>query len=126
MLTAALVGLFGIAGALVRFAVDSAFARRPSAADPQRHFPWATLCVNVAGSLLIGAAAAMTISSGLAQAWQTGLTVGLAGSLTTFSSWSVATIRLLEERRLAAAIVNLGTNLILGLAAAALGWSLVG
>ena len=46
-----LVGLFGTAGALIRFAVDSWLAGRPSA---RRHWPWATLLVNIAGCFVIG------------------------------------------------------------------------
>ena len=51
MTAALLVGAFGIAGALLRFAVDSWFAHRPG---PHPHWPWATLAVNVVGSFIIG------------------------------------------------------------------------
>lgn len=125
MLTALLVGVFSVAGGLARFAVDSAFAARPAASDPARHFPWATLIVNAAGSALLGAALALSHSAGLPHAWETGLATGLAGALTTFSAWTVATIKLLEQHRIPSAIVNVSTNLAVGLAAAALGWNLL-
>jgi CrcB protein len=56
-MTALLVGLFGIAGALLRFAVDGWLAGFPS---PRRHWPWATLLVNVAGSFVIGLSVGVT------------------------------------------------------------------
>ncbi|MEC5191534.1 MULTISPECIES: fluoride efflux transporter FluC [unclassified Arthrobacter] len=118
MITAVLVGAFGIAGALLRFAVDSWFAHHRG---PHPHWPWATLAVNVAGSFIIGAALGATAQLGLGPEWQAGLSTGLAGGLTTFSSWTTATVRLMSEARYRAAALNIGVNLIAGLAAAGLG-----
>ena len=117
-----LVGVFGVAGALLRFAVDSWFAHHPGR---HPHWPWATLTVNVTGSFIIGAALGITGQLGLGAEWQAGLTTGLAGGLTTFSSWTTATVRLLTEERLGSAAVNVAANLVLGLAAAAAGMALV-
>jgi CrcB protein len=134
MIAAALVGLFGAAGALLRFAVDSWFAHHTSvrSARPvadggtkQRlHWPWATLVVNVVGCFIIGAAHAMTYKFGLAPEWQAALATGLAGGLTTFSSWTTATVRLVSEGRIGSAALNLAANLILGFGAAAAGIAL--
>ena len=123
MITAALVGVFGVAGALLRFAVDSWFAHHPGR---HPHWPWATLTVNVTGSFIIGAALGITGQLGLGAEWQSGLTAGLAGGLTTFSSWTTATVRLVSETRYLAAALNLAVNLLAGLAAAALGLALTG
>jgi fluoride exporter len=57
--------------------------------------------------------------------WHAALATGLAGSLTTFSSWTTATVRLVSEERYAAAALNVGANLVAGLVAAALGAALV-
>lgn len=121
MITAALVGIFGVAGALLRFAVDSWFAHRPG---PRLHWPWATLAVNVTGSFIIGVAIGVTGELGLGPEWQAGLTTGLAGGLTTFSSWTTATVRLVSETRYRAAALNIAVNLLAGLAAAAAGLAL--
>ena len=121
MITAVLVGVFGVAGALLRFAVDSWFAHHPGR---RPHWPWATLVVNVTGSLIIGAAMGMTVRLGLGAEWQSGLSTGLAGGLTTFSSWTTATVRLVSETRYRAAGLNVAANLAAGLAAAALGVAL--
>lgn len=123
MITAVLVGVFGVAGALLRFAVDSWFAHHPGR---HPHWPWATLTVNVAGSFIIGAALGITGQLGLGAEWQSGLSAGLAGGLTTFSSWTTATVRLVSETRYRAAALNVAANLVAGLAAAALGLALTG
>ncbi|MEC5180736.1 fluoride efflux transporter FluC [Arthrobacter sp. CG_A4] len=123
MITPLLVGIFGVAGALLRFAADSWFAHRPG---PRPHWPWATLLVNVAGSFIIGLSMGVTKELGLGPEWQAGLVTGLAGGLTTFSSWTTATVRLASEARYRAAALNVAANLIAGLAAAALGLALTG
>ena len=141
MVTAALVGVFGVAGALLRFAVDSWFAHhtafraarglgthvsgvRGPGRGERLHWPWATLLVNVVGCFIIGAAHAMTLKLGLAPEWQLALATGLAGGLTTFSSWTTAIVRLLTEARFGAAALNLAGNLVLGFGAAAAGLAL--
>ena len=128
-MTAVLVGVFGVAGALLRFAVDSWFAQRtahrPTHQPGQRpHWPWATLTVNIAGSFLIGVSLGLTDRLGLGPEWHTALTAGLAGGLTTFSSWTTATVRLVSEARYRSAALNIALNLLAGLAAAALGLAL--
>ena len=129
-MAAVLVGVFGMAGALLRFAVDSWFAHRsgrPGAVGPSgtpRHWPWATLTVNVTGCLIIGLSIGITGRLSLAPEWQAAVATGLAGGLTTFSSWTTATVRLLSESRFGAAALNVGANLAAGLAAAAAGIAL--
>ena len=130
MMGAVLVGVFGMAGALLRFAIDSWFAHRSGlrgAIDrgrTPRHWPWATLTVNVTGCLIIGLSIGVTGRLGLAHEWQAAVAIGLAGGLTTFSSWTTATVRLLSESRFGAAAVNIGANLAAGFAAAAVGIAL--
>ena len=123
-MTALLVGLFGAAGALLRFAADTWLARLQAARrGPEQHWPWATLLVNVTGSFILGLVAGGVVGQepGLAEPWRLALATGLAGGLTTFSSFTVATVKLWAERRTRAAVVNLAANLLLGTGAAALG-----
>lgn len=122
-MTAALVGVLGVAGAWLRFAVDSWFAHHHG---PQPHWPWATLVVNVTGSLIIGLSIGLAGHLELGADWRTGVATGLAGGLTTFSSWTTATVRLVSETRYRAAALNVAANLFAGLAAAALGIALAG
>ena len=102
-----LVALGGAVGGLLRWGVGL-LGRGP--------FPWPTLLVNVAGSVLLGAVA----QDGPAWAL-TLLGSGLAGSLTTYSTLALETVRL--PRRIA--VLNVVATLALGIAGFALGWALV-
>lgn len=133
MIGAVLVGVFGVLGALLRFGVDSWFAHHSSTRSirtgrgkQKLHWPWATLLVNVAGCFIIGLSHGAAAGLGLGPDWQAGLSAGLAGGLTTFSSWTTATVRLFAESRIDAAVFNIAVNLVLGFAAAAAGIALTG
>lgn len=122
-MTAVLVGIFGVAGGLLRFSIDTWFAHRTGT---RRHWPWATLLVNVAGSLIIGLSVGVSGRLGLGEEWHAAVATGLAGGLTTFSSWTTATIRLVSEGRYPAAALNVAVNVVAGLSAAAAGIALAG
>lgn len=123
-MTALLVGAAAVVGALVRFGLDTYLARKSPPGRPT--FPWSTLVVNVAGSFLIGLAFGLLMRGALAGDAYPVAAAGLAGGLTTFSSWSVATLQLWLERRPRAAAVNLAANVLLGVLAAAAGRLLAG
>lgn len=75
--------------------------------------PWPTLVANVAGSLLLGA----VVASG--PRWAvTFLGAGVAGALTTYSTFALETVAL-PRGRAAAYVVG---SLALGIAGFALGW----
>lgn len=80
-------------------------------------FPIGTMAVNVVGSLLLG----LLLGSGPANGWRLFLGVGLLGGFTTFSSFSVQTVRLLDEGQLVPALVKAVGSLILCVLAAWLG-----
>lgn len=66
-------------------------------------FPFATLAVNVGGSLAIGLLAGYLAFKGEAsQAWRLFLTTGLFGGFTTFSAFSLDAATLYERGALAA------------------------
>lgn len=110
------VALLGGVGALARFSLDGAVARRVAG-----DFPWGTWSVNAVGALLAGVVAgAGTIGSA-----RTLIAVGALGSFTTFSTWMLESQRLAEERRSGLALVNLAGGLASGLVAAAAGWAAV-
>lgn len=84
-----LVGLGGALGAMARYGAGLA-AVRLGAGD----FPWATLFVNVAGGLAMGVLAG-TLGAEDQGARQL-LGVGVLGGFTTFSAFSIETVRLIE------------------------------
>lgn len=111
-MTALLVAVGGALGALLRWAVG----RWLSSSE----FPWATLVVNVAGSLLLGLVAATS------EGWVLALLgTGVAGALTTYSAFALDTVLLADNRKRGWAIANVIGNLALSGAAFALGWVLV-
>jgi len=85
-------------------------------------FPFGTLAVNVTGSLLIGFLATLADERGIIgpQA-RLFLVVGLLGGFTTFSSFSLETLRLARDGELTGALMNVTGNLGLGLGCAWLG-----
>ena len=123
MMTALVVGACGVAGALLRFAVDSWFAHHQGS---RPHWPWATLTVNVAGSFIIGWSVGLTGHLELGADWHAAIATGLAGGLTTFSSWTTATVRLVSEERYRAAALTIGAHLLVRLATDPLGLALAG
>jgi CrcB protein len=107
-----LVGTGGAIGAVLRYAVGQWL-------DHER-FPLATFAVNVFGSLLLG----LVVFLGAGETLAFFLGVGLCGSFTTYSSFSVETVRLWDEGdRLRAAVYAAGT-LLACTAAVALAWLL--
>ena len=90
-------------GALTRFGMD-AVLRRP--AGP----PWLSLMIiNVSGSLLLGLLAGLTANGLVPEPARTVVGGGFLGGYTTFSSATVDTMRLVEDRsHLAALISSLG------------------
>lgn len=83
-------------------------------------FPWATLFVNVAGSAFIGFFAAVTGDQGRVLArpeLRMFVMAGVCGGFTTFSSFSLETLKLIEDREWMLAGLNAGGSLALCLLA---------
>jgi CrcB protein len=104
-------------GAVLRFLVDGAVARRAA-----RSFPFGTLAVNISGALLLGLLAGLALSRHVALVADT----AFVGSYTTFSTWMLETQRLGEERQVGNAVANLVVSTALGIAAALLGQWIAG
>lgn len=83
-------------------------------------FPWGTLTVNVLGSFAIGALWAYGMSKPLPDWLRLGLMSGLLGGFTTYSAFSLDTLELWRSGA-AAALANVAANVVLSLAACALG-----
>lgn len=91
-------------------------------------FPYGTLVVNVVGSLVIGIAAAALIEPHqptVRTLWvRYGLMVGFLGAFTTFSSFSLDTLKHLQQGDIHWALLNVLANVALCLVAVWLGWRL--
>lgn len=85
-------------------------------------FPWATLTVNVVGSLVIGMALGSIVGKEpVPHAVRFLLATGFCGAFTTFSTFSYETLGLIEQQRWAAGLGNIALNVLLCLAATWLG-----
>jgi CrcB protein len=103
------VALGAAVGAPARYLVDRAVQSRHDSV-----FPWGTLLVNVAGSLLLGFLVALPAGSAVMAV----AGIGFCGALTTYSTFSYETLRLLTDRAWLLAALNVGISLFAGLGAA--------
>jgi fluoride exporter len=87
-----------------------------------RGFPYGTLAVNIIGAFLIGLIMEFSIRSALIPpTLRIALTIGFLGGLTTFSTFSFETFRLLEEGAFLAACGNVLLSVVSCLACTWLG-----
>jgi len=92
----------GAAGAVLRWLMAGAVQRFSGSA-----FPWGTFAVNALGSFLLGFLFVWLIERSTAsELVRLALTVGLLGAFTTFSTYSLESIRLLQEGALGMAAAN--------------------
>jgi CrcB protein len=117
--TALLICIAGGIGAALRFVLDGLIRARVRST-----YPVATTVINLSGSLLLGLLTGLATSQLLPPQWQLVVGTGLLGGYTTFSTASFETVRLLEDHRYVAAALNGLGMLIVGTAAAALGFGI--
>ena len=87
------VALGSAAGGVARFLLSAWIEQRTTTS-----FPFATLLVNVTGSVLLGFLATWTYeTAGVPADWRAVLTTGLCGGYTTFSTFSLETVALVDE-----------------------------
>lgn len=90
-------------------------------------FPWGTIVANVTGSFLIGLIAALPVMGPrdfLGPMGRQFLMVGIMGGYTTFSSFSLQTLTMVQHGHLAKAALNVGGSVVLCLIAVAAGYAL--
>jgi CrcB protein len=116
MYQALLIALGGALGSLARFGVSTMV--HGITGDV---FPYGTLVVNVAGSLLIGVVAEVFDAALIPSPLRSLVTIGFLGGFTTFSTYSLETLNLLRDGEWRLAGFNVLGNNILGLCCAALG-----
>jgi CrcB protein len=102
MKTAATIGLFCAGGGLTRYYLSGWVYSLLG-----RAFPYGTFVVNILGAFFIGLIMELSLRSTLIpDTLRLGLTVGFMGGLTTFSTFSYETYKLLEEGQFLVAFAN--------------------
>ena len=109
--------VFGAAGTLARYGLDGWIQYRVGSP-----FPAGTLTINVLGCLCLGIIGRfslnhITVSPDL----RIGLTIGLMGGFTTFSTFGWDAVRMLEEGQWTKASIYVGASVLGGLIAMMLG-----
>jgi CrcB protein len=111
------IALGAAIGAPARYLTDRAVQARHDSV-----FPWGTMTVNMVGSLVLGCLTAL--AAHLSPALTGTLGIGFCGALTTYSTFSYETLRLLETGSRFYAVANVGASLLGGFGAVGLGWTL--
>lgn len=111
------IALGGAAGSVARALLALSLPAR---------FPWATLLVNVLGSLLVGWLMARLgpIEGGTAASLRSLLIAGFCGGFTTFSTFSWQTLEQMQKGQWSAAAANVLLSVAICLLAVWLGWRL--
>ncbi len=112
MQTAIFIAVFGALGCLARYLLSGWVYQLLG-----RVFPYGTFAVNILGAFLIGLIMELALRSTMISAnLRIGLTVGFLGGLTTFSTFSYETFRLLEDGELVVATTNVLASVVFCLA----------
>jgi CrcB protein len=115
------VALGGALGSLLRYFVASAIQTPASAG-----FPWGIFVVNISGGFLMGVIVELgALKLNLAPEIRTFLTVGILGGYTTFSTFSLDSVLLLQRGAYASAAAYIVGSTVLSIAALFAGLYLV-
>lgn len=114
--TLIIIALGGALGAVLRYLSVSAAMRLLGPG-----FPWGTLFVNVAGSLLMGVAAALILEKTGGGRLYLFLMTGVLGGFTTFSAFSLDALYLIERGKMAASFAYIGGSVVLSVLALVVG-----
>ena len=110
----------GAVGALFRFGLSNGVYRVLG-----REFPYGTLVVNALGSLLIGYFFVLFLERvDASEIWRSAILIGLLGSFTTFSTFSLETLNLFNEGAYVKAMLNVILSVAMCLAGTWMGFAL--
>ena len=116
-----LVGTGGFIGSILRFSFGNLVHHQ----FPTGMLPYGTLGVNVVGCLVMGFLGGITDAYQIATTeFRLFLFVGLLGGFTTFSAFGYETLTLMRTAEPLRAVSNIGLQLVFGLAAVSIGYSL--
>lgn len=115
MLTYIWIAVGGLIGTLLRYQINLFFTARLGEA-----MPWGTIIINISGSFVIGLFAALTEAGGrwpVPPEIRAFMLVGICGGYTTFSSFSLQTLTLIQSGEIGRALGNIILSVTAGLLA---------
>lgn len=118
-MTPLLIIVGAMIGAPTRYLTDRYVQSRHESA-----FPWGTFAVNVVGSFTLGFLTAAAAHHGLPKLVIAFAGTGFCGALTTYSTFSYETVRLLEDRSRFYALANVIASIVAGIGSAVCGATL--
>lgn len=122
MLTYGFVAIGGAIGSMMRYGINRWLAVLLGDA-----LPWGTIFINLSGSFAIGLFAAYFEGStrlAIPLEYRQFVLVGLCGGFTTFSSFSLQTLEMLNAGEVGRAMLNVALSVVFGLIAVSLGYML--
>ncbi|MEJ7742022.1 MAG: fluoride efflux transporter CrcB [Nocardioidaceae bacterium] len=116
MTTLVFIAIGSALGAPARYLLDRLIQSRRELV-----FPWGTWTINITGCFALGVLTGVADRHVVDAALLAATTTGFLGAYTTFSTFTWETMRLVEERALLEALLNVTVSATLGAAAAATG-----
>jgi len=115
------IALGGALGACLRFFISDTMLKMLG-----RGFPFGTLTVNIIGSLFLGVVFGLLEKQVLsASPYKSFIVIGFLGALTTFSTFSMDSLLLLQQGHIVKMILNITLNVVVCIFMAWLGLNLV-
>jgi CrcB protein len=107
--TILLIAVGGALGAVMRFLSQATVYELVG-----KSFPYGTLFVNVTGSFLMGLLSIFLVEKfNLGAEWHMAILIGVLGSFTTFSTFSIETLVLFEQGDMFKALANIMLSVVL-------------
>ncbi len=110
-----LVAAGGAIGSMLRYATSIIVG--------SRLFPYATLTVNIIGSLVIGIILGLSQKNNISDYGWKFLAVGVCGGFTTFSAFSLEGLKLLQQQRYFIFLLYIVVSIVAGLLATFTGYT---
>jgi len=116
----AIIAVFGAVGAVARYSTSGWFYQKLG-----ESFPYGTLAVNLIGCFVLGAVAQLNQTTELIPpSLRPGVTIGMLGAFTTFSTFGYDTLELLQAGQWRSGLLNIIVSVGGGLIAVWLGIAL--